>query len=241
MTISIAAFGALNNDSYDVFADRIAHYADVFDLPVSLISAGPYPNARGESEPDRPLRAEALQDEARRQALYAAVAEDARKIGGLRNDILVMPCMSMIGFHDGVEQALGRQILRLADALAAKYRHVPQLGVIHMRPAKQRIEEIFGDKAVTPNERQAAALLAAEEEVKKRKTPFPVYDAMKEITEAWRDKGIKHVLFARADAPKAHLSSAGMVDDIVVNTYFDILAEATLKLAKEMSKTAPSG
>lgn len=235
MTVSIAAFGALNNESYDVFADRIGHYADAFDMPVSLISAGPYPNARGLSEPGRPLRAEALQDDALREALYAAVAEDARKIGGLRNDILVMPCMSMIGFHDGVEQALGRQILRLADALAAKYVNVDRVGVIHMRPAKQRIEEIFGAKAITPNEKQAAALLKAEEEVKKLKSPFPVYDAMKEITEAWRDQGLRHVLFARADAPKAYLSSAGMIDGVVINTYFDILAEAALTQARNMT------
>ena len=236
MTVTIAAFGALNNESYDVFAERLAHHAEALEIPISLISGIPYPNARGVSEAGRPLRAEALQDEAKKQQLFEAVAADAKLIGALRSDILVMPCMSMVGFHDGIEKALGKPILRLADALVEKYKDADKVGVIHMRPAKKRIEEIFGDKAVTPNDRQAEMLLTAEEEVKKQKTPFPVYDAMKEITEFWRNNGIKHVLFARADAPNAHLSSAGMVEGLTVSTHFDILAEAVVKKAKDVNQ-----
>jgi hypothetical protein len=234
MTVTIAAFGALNNESYDVFAKRLAHYAEEHDVPVSLISAPPYPNARAVSEPGRPLRSEALQDEKKRHELFEAVASDAKKIGALKNDILAMPCMSMIGFHDGVEKALGRGIVRLADALAEKYKDVDKVGVIHMRPAKKRIEEIFGEKAVTPDERQAAALLTAEEKAKTEGSPFAVYEAMKDIVDTWANQGIVHVLFARADAPKAHLSSAGMVEGMSVNNYFDILAEAVILKAKEM-------
>ena len=235
--VSIAAFGALNNDSYDVFAKRIAHHAEEQGVSVNLISAMPYPNARAQSEPGRPLRSEALQDEKKKQELFEAVASDARRIGALKSDILAMPCMSMIGFHDGIEKILGRDIIRLADALADKYRGVERLGVIHMRPAKKRIEEIFSGRAVTPTERQAESLLKAEEKAKADGNPYPVYDAMKEIVEAWRDQGVTHVLFARADAPKAHLSSAGMVEDININNYFDILAEAVIRRAKEMPET----
>lgn len=234
MAITIAAFGALNNESYDVFAKRLAHYAEEHGMPVSLISAGPYPNARAVSEPGRPLRSEALQDEKKKQELFEAVAADARKIGALKSDILVMPCMSMIGFHDGVEKILGRGIIRLADALAEKYKDVERVGVIHMRPAKKRIEEIFGAKAVTPDDKQAAALLAAEEKAKKEGSPFAVYEAMKDIVDTWHNEGIVHVLFARADAPKAHLSSAGMVEGMIVNNYFDILAETVILKAKAM-------
>src|SRR4051812_3530245 len=110
MAVTVAAFGALNNESYDVFAKRLAYYAEQHDMPVSLISAGPYPNARAESEPGRPLRSEALQDEWKKLELFEAVAADAKKVGALKSDILAMPCMSMIGFHDGVEKALGRHI-----------------------------------------------------------------------------------------------------------------------------------
>jgi hypothetical protein len=239
MAVTVAAFGALNNDSYDVFAKRLAHYAETHDVSVSLISAGPYPNPRAESEPGRPLRSEALQDDKKKQELFDAVAADAKKVGAFRSDILAMPCMSMIGFHDGVEKALGREIVRLADALAEKYKEVDRVGVIHMRPAKKRIEEIFGEKAVTPNERQAASLLAAEEQAKKEGSPYPVYTAMKEIVEAWRDQGITHVLFARADAPKAHLSSAGMVEDMQIGNYFDILAEAVILKALALVNNPP--
>lgn len=236
MAITVAAFGALNNDSYDVFAKRLAHYAEAEGVSISLISAQPYPNARAESEPGRPLRSEALQDEAKKQQLFDAVAGDAKKIGALRSDILAMPCMSMIGFHEGVEKALGRHIVRLADALAAKYKDVDKVGVIHMRPAKKRIEEIFGAKAVTATDRQAGSLLKAEEKSRAEGSPHAVYFAMQEIVESWRDHGITQVLFARADAPKAHLSSAGMVENMVINNYFDILAEAVIAQAKELRK-----
>jgi hypothetical protein len=233
MAVSVAAFGALNNDSYDVFSDRMAHYADVHDVTVSLISAGPYPNSRGESEPGRPLRAEALQDEAKRQQLCEAVAADARAIQALKCNFLAMPCMSMIGFHDGIEKVLGREIVRLSDALADKYKNVDRLGVIHMRPAKQRIAEIFGPKALTLDDKFSARLLKAEEEAKKNKNPFAVYEAMKEITIDWVAAGVNHVLFARADAPRAHLSSAAAVEGAIIGTHFDILAEHIILKAKQ--------
>jgi hypothetical protein len=194
MVVTVAAFGALNNDSYEVFAKRLEHYAQVHHTPVSLISAAPYPNARAQSEPGRPLRAEALQDDKKKQELFEAVASDARKIGALKCDILVMPCMSMIGFHDGVEKILGRGVMRLADALAAAYKDTEKVGVIHMRPAKKRIEEIFGAKAVTPDEQQAAALLKAEEKAKAEGNPAPVYEAMKDIVENWRGRDYQQLL-----------------------------------------------
>ncbi len=236
MAVTVAAFGALNNESYEVFAKRLEHYAQAHGMPVSLISAAPYPNARAESEPGRPLRGEALQDETKKQQLFEAVAADARKIGALKSDILVMPCMSMIGFHDGIEKVLGRGVLRLADALAEKYKDIDKVGVIHMRPAKKRIEEIFGPKAVTPDEQQAQALLKAEEQAKAEGTVAPVYAAMKDIVENWRELGITDVLFARADAPKAHTSAAGQVKNVNINNYFDILAEAVILKAKELRK-----
>jgi len=225
MAVTVAAFGALNTDSYDVFSDRMGHYADRHDIGVSLISAGPYPNSRGESEPGRPLRAEALKDEAKRKELCAAVAADATMIGAAKCHFRAMPCMSMIGFHDGIEIVLGREIVRLADALKDKYKNVERVGVIHMRPAKQRIEEIFGPKAVTLNDKWADRLLKAEEESKKNQNPFAVYEAMKNITIDWVDAGISHILFARADAPRAHLSSAAQVEGALINNHFDILAE----------------
>lgn len=224
MTVKIAAFGALNTDSYAEFAAQLKARSN--GASYELISAGPYPNAEAVSAPDRPLRGEALKDDAKKQALFAAVAQDAKNIGALQADICVMPCMSMIGFHDGVEGALGCKAVRLADALAAQYADVDQLGVIHMRPAQKRIEEIFGTKAVTPDEAQAEKLLAAEEEAKKRSSPVPVEAVMKEIVEAWQQQGIKHILFARADAPKARHSAAGQVADVSILSYFDILAEA---------------
>jgi hypothetical protein len=89
---------------------------------------------------------------------------------------------------------------------------------------------------VTPNEPQAAALLKAEEMAKAGGNPAPVYEAMKEIVETWRELGITEVLFARADAPKAHMSQAVQVEGVNVNNYFDILAEAVILKAKEMTK-----
>ena len=231
MKVTIAAFGALNAASYEEFAAQMQARARGF--PYELFSAGPYPNAKAVSEPGRPLRAEALQDEAKKLELFVAVADDATKVGALWTNIRVMTCMSMIGFHEGVEMVLGKSILRLADALAKKYTHVDKVGVIHMRPAKNRIEEIFGAKAVTPDEAQAEKLLAAEEEGKRLKSAVPVKAVMKDITESWRDQGLKHVLFARADAPKAIHSAAGKVSGVEIHSYFDILADAVLLEARK--------
>ena len=229
--IRIAAFGALNPDSYDEFAARLADAAK--DGTYKLSSAAPYPNAQAVSQPGRPLRAEALQDPAKKEELFAAVAGDGLAIGAGDAQILVMPCMSMIGFHDGVEKALGRRILRLSDALVAQYKDVAQLGVIHMRPAKQRIVELFGSKAVTPDDAQAEKLLAAEEEAKRAGSSAPVEAVMREIVIDWKAKGITEILFARADAPKAKHGNAGTVPGVTILSYFDILAAYT---AQEMAK-----
>lgn len=233
--ITIAAFGALNPDSYDEFSARLAESLKGVDY--TLQSAAPYPNAQAVSEPGRPLRAEALQDEGKKQELFKAVAGDGVTVGAADAQILVMPCMSMIGFHDGVEKALGRKILRLSDALAAQYKDVPKLGVIHMRPAKQRIVEIFGDRAVTPDDAQAARLLAAEEELKRAGNSAPVEAVMKEIVEDWKAKGITQILFARADAPKAKHGNAGTVPGVTILSYFDVLANY---VAQEIAKPAPA-
>ena len=136
-------------------------------------------------------------------------------------------------FYDGVEKAIGRRILRLSDALVAQYKDTPQLGVIHMRPAKQRIVELFGAKAVTPDDAQAAKLLAAEEKLKRVGNSSPVEAVMKEIVEDWKAKGITQILFARADAPKAKYGNAGLVSGVTILSYFDILAAYT---AQEIAK-----
>ncbi len=230
MTAKIAAFGALNAASYEEFARQLKERSG--GAAYELVFAEPYPNAAAVSAPGRPLRGEALQDDAKKQELFVAVAADAKAIGAEMAEIRVMPCMSMIGFHDGVEKALGAGIVRLADALVAQYKAVDKVGIIHMRPAKKRIEEIFGAKAVTPDDTQAAKLLAAEEEAKILKSPAPVEAVMKEITETWRGAGIKHILFARADAPKAKHSAAGQVQGVEILSYFDILAEAVIKKLK---------
>jgi hypothetical protein len=60
--------------------------------------------------------------------------------------------MSMVGFH-GVEKALGKPIMKMADALAAQYSGIEKVGVIHMRPAAKCIAQIFGDRAITPDAR----------------------------------------------------------------------------------------
>ena len=229
MTIKISAFGALNQDSYDMYAEKLNQCAVKHGIKIDLTSAGPYPNKDAVSEPGRPLRAEALENEAKKQELLAAVAGDARQTGAEIADIRVMPCMSMIGFHDGIEKNLGLKILRLSDALVEKYKNIDKVGIIHMRPAKKRVEEMFGAKALTPDEAQSAKLLAAEEEAKKTKTSAPVETVMKEIVLDWKTRGIKHILFARADAPKAQKGPAGAVDGVEILSYFDILAEATLK------------
>lgn len=231
-TLKITAFGALNQGSYEAFAAGLAKSAGD-DIVVQLSTAAPYPNAAAVSAPGRPLRGEALQDPAKKEELFTAVAEDARAAGAADADILCMPCMSMIGFHDGVEAALGQKIIRLSDALMAHYDGVAQIGVIHMRPAKQRIAEIFGDRAITPDEAQLAALLAAEEMLKQTGSNAAVEQAMQTITETWRDQGITRILFARADAPKAHMGPAGAVEGVLIENYFDVLAGYVLQSAKE--------
>jgi hypothetical protein len=133
----VAAFGALNQDSYDVFAAFLSRFAGEAGIDVALSTAIPYPNQEAVSQLGRPLRAEALTDDGRKQELFAAVAMDARGAGADSGDIAVMPCMSMVGFHAGVEEALGRDILRLSDALAGHYKDVGRVGVLHMRPAKK--------------------------------------------------------------------------------------------------------
>jgi hypothetical protein len=220
MTFKIAAFGALNEDSYKMFGEHLAARGLV------MVAAGPYPNALGISQPGRPLRAEALQDENKKRELLRAVASDARAIGAESCDLLSMPCMSMIGFHDGVERALGKKIFRLADAIAAKYKNADRVGVLHMRPAKKRIEEIFGPRAVTPDE---ARLLAAEEEAKRTGTSAPVEKIMRDVAREWAAQGIRHILFARADAP---LAEKGVeVPGAAIDSTFGILAEA---IAREL-------
>ncbi len=235
MAIKIAAFGALNQDSYDMFAERLKDFALQHKTAIDLASAGPYPNKEAVSEPGRPLRAEALENETKKQELLTAVAADARKTGAETADIRVMPCMSMIGFHDGIEAQLGQKILRLSDALIEKYKSIDKVGIIHMRPAKKRVEEMFGAKAVTPDEVQAEKLLVAEGEAKKIKSTAPVEAVMKEIVEDWKAKGIKHILFARADAPKAQKGPAGGVSGVEILSYFDILAEAVV--TRHLQKT----
>lgn len=225
--IKIAAFGALNQASYEAFAAGLQKLST--GAAVDLVTAAPYPNTAAVSEPGRPLRGEALQDPAKKEELFQAVAGDAVAIGARTADVRCMPCMSMIGFHEGVEKALGQPIIRLADALTAHFKDVPQLGVIHMRPAKQRIAEIFGDRALTPDDAAAEALLAAEDEVKRTGSPAAVEAVMRRIVETWRDMGVAHVLFARADAPKAHMGAAGAVDGIVIDNYFDVLARYVLQ------------
>lgn len=226
----IAAFGALNVASYEEFAEQIALRAPAYGFAPTVSSGVAYPNAAGVSAPGRPLRAEALQDETKRQELFQAVADDARAIGAETADVRVMPCMSMIGFHAGVELKLTLPIFPLAPALAAAYKDADKVGVIHMRPAKKRVEEIFGAKAVTPVGVLAEKLQEAEETAKAQGTPEAVEDVMREIVEYWRDaKGLTRVLFARADAPRAKKSPAAAVAGVEILTYFDILAEAVLK------------
>jgi hypothetical protein len=231
LSLKISAFGALNQDSYEMFRTHVVALARSRGADVSLVTAGPYPNMGAVPEPGRPLRAEALEDEGKRQELLKAVAADARRAGADGADVRCMPCMSMVGFHDGIEKALGLPILRLADAIAKRYEGVSQIGVIHMRPAKKRIEEIFGARAVTPDDAQAARLLAAEEEAKRIGHGAPVEAVMREIADSWRGAGLGHVLFARADAPFAERGEAGRVPGLEIDSYFGILARAVLDKA----------
>lgn len=228
----IAAFGALNQESYDVFREWMTRATKEKNIAVDIACAGPYPNAQAVTEPGRPLRADALKDPALKEELLAAVAGDAKALGN-GFAVYCMPCMSMIGFHDGVEQKLGTPILKLADALMDFYAETDRVGIIHMRPAKQRVEEMFGHRALTPNPAQSDALFAAEEIAKKQKTAAPVEAVMEHIVKHWKDLGVKHVLFARADAPAALESAAARVPGMQVNSYFDIFARA---IATELVK-----
>jgi hypothetical protein len=230
-TLKICAFGALNVASYEEFEGQVLARAPAMGIKAAVVSAAPYPNAQAVSVPGRPLRGEALKDPEKARELFAAVAADARAIGAEAAGLCCMPCMSMIGFHAGVQAALGRDILPLAPALAAAYAGVDRLGVIHMRPAKKRIEEIFGAKAVTPDEAGAEKLLAAEAAARQSGSPAAVEAAMADIAAQWRDAGIQDVLFARADAPKAKKSPACAIEGLRILSYFDILAEAALRSA----------
>ncbi|HEY8189699.1 MAG TPA: hypothetical protein VIF12_03385, partial [Micavibrio sp.] len=126
--LKIAAFGALNQESYDVFQEWMARAAKEKNITVDISCAGPYPNAQAVTEPGRPLRADALKDPALKEELLTAVAGDAKALGE-NFDVYCMPCMSMIGFHDGVEQKLGTPILKLADALMNFYSKTDRVGI----------------------------------------------------------------------------------------------------------------
>ena len=84
MVVKISAFGALNADSYAMFAEHLSR----LNPDVALQSAGPYPNAKAVSEPGRPLRAEALQNESKKQELFLAVADDALQAGAASADTI---------------------------------------------------------------------------------------------------------------------------------------------------------
>jgi hypothetical protein len=222
-TVTIAAFGALNSESYSVFGAEVRELAGQLGIEADIRRAGPYPNADAKSVPGRPLRADALNDPRLRAQLCVAVASDAKELGD-DVDIRCMPCMSMIGFHDGIEQALGKPIVRLGDALVDHYWEIKRVGVIHMRPAAARVADMFGTKAATPDEAQAKKLQVAEEQVKKDENPAAVEAVMKEIAESWRSQGLTHILFARADAPRAHRNLAPGIPGIQIDSYFSILA-----------------
>ncbi|MDD9901910.1 MAG: hypothetical protein OXT65_13115 [Alphaproteobacteria bacterium] len=221
MTRRVAAFGALNQGSYDMFGHYLAQKIGAKEL--RYMAAAPYPNAHAESEPGRPLRREALKDTHCRAQLIRAVAADARAVDALAADVRCMPCMSMLAFHDEVERELGVPIISLATALQTAYADVDAVGVIHMPPARDRINDIFGDKALSPD----AAFLAQLEEAEGNAEL--VYTIMRDIVTAWRDQGLSHVLFARADAPMADTSVAAKVDGIHIRSVFDCLADAVAR------------
>lgn len=227
-TLRIAAFGALNQGSYDMFGEWLGYFAKNKDIDIELACAGPYPNARAVTEPGRPLRADALKDPALKEELFTAVAADAAALG---HDfgVYCMPCMSMIGFHEGVEQKLRKPIVRLADVLVNFYKDIDRVGVIHMRPAKDRIREMFGRKAVTPTPEQSDALFAAEAQAKQDGNAAAVEAVMADIVRSWKDLGLKHILFARADAPMAQKGPAGKIEGVQIKSYFELLAKSIVE------------
>ena len=226
--IRIAAFGSLNQGSYDMFREWLERFARQRGMAIDLTCAGPYPNAAAVSEPRRPLRADALKDPALKEELLTAVAADAMALGE-EFDVYCMPCMSMIGFHEGVEQKLRKPIVKLADVLMNFYKDIDSVGIIHMRPAKDRIKEMFGSKAVTPTPEQSDALFAAEAQAKQDGNAAAVEAVMADIVHGWQDLGLKHALFARADAPMAQKGPAGKIEGIQINSYFELLAKAIVE------------
>lgn len=225
--LKVSAFGALNEDSYTMFRERLEEAAGNAHIAVELTCAGPYPNAEAVSAPGRPLRGAALKDDAKKAELYAAVAADAKAAGAETAAVRCMPCMSMIAFHKGVEGVLGLPILPLEAALFGHYAAVDKIGVIHMPPAADTVARIFGKSLITPDDAQFASLLAAAEEARIQKSPAPVEAAMKTIAENWRAQGIKHILFARADAPLAEKGPA-KIDGVEIESYFGILARTVI-------------
>jgi hypothetical protein len=213
----ICAFGALNQDSYDMFAAHIGPDA-------TLRCAGPYPNADGVAREGRPLRGEALEDAGKRRQLIAAVAADARAAGADHARVLCMPCMSMMNFHEDVEQALGRPVVKLADALAAHYAAVARFGVLCMPPAQRPIFGLFGLRILMPEGALAEKLDLAAQAVKLIKNSEPVEAVMREIVIDWAAQGVDRVLFARADAPRAEEGAAACVPGVLAESTFGVLA-----------------
>lgn len=230
----IVAFGALNQGSYDMFSYWLSYYGAQYGLGIDLRSAGAYPNAQAETVPGRPLRGDALKDPVLQEELYKAVAGDARALG-TDVDLYCMPCLSMVGFQAGVERALGKSIVSLADSLARHYAGIEKLGVIHMRPAHARIDEIFGDKAVRPTDKFAQKLLSAEENFKQSGDSHEIESLMYEITQDFANDGLTHVLYARADAPYAQNNIVTSHINIKVESYFEILAQS---IAQDLVRSA---
>ena len=221
--INIAAFGALNYGSYEMFTEWAESCAEESNISINIAVAGPYPNEQAIDEPSRPLRGSALKNPALKEELFSAVASDARNLGE-NFDVYCMPCLSMVGFHHGVEEALGKSIIRLDQALKDYYQNIDKVGVIYMRPAQKVIEAIFGDKAIAPSEERVQQLIAAEEKAKVEDSAAPVETVMIDIVEDFKGQGLSHVLFARADAPKAQKHLADKIKGIQVDSYFQILA-----------------
>lgn len=228
-SVKIAAFGALNEDSYKAFEYWLNKYAADYDVDYTLKTAQPYPNKDAVTEPGRPLRGDALQNPALCEELYNAVANDAKALG-TGFDIYCMPCLSMVGFHKGVEKKLDHAIFQMDKALQTFYEDIDKIGVIHMRPAAKRIDEIFGEKAIRPDDDLQNRLLVAESDAKEKGNPYLVELVMKDITQHFENMGLSHVLYARADAPLAQQNiDQNDFPNIQINSYFQILAQHILK------------